>query len=257
MNRRIFLKYIGGAVAVASLPLSLAGAKAKTVAVAGKVPYIFLLQPLSPHIEGVKGARAGMLMLSDTKTDKVFNSIEFVPCHAQDVYHEWRNRQGTTDSGFHASSKLVGVHKWNSDVIRAAKAKFPQVSPHITDSGNRLIETHNLFGLMVDGDEVVTRCMISFTGSRIKVYKSFLNMVYWSDTRFPMFAHKLRISSVRKPCRAGDFYNYQIEPASGSWIRTEWGSVDVADSLTHPDHPFIEAGSEFANQLREADNEQA
>lgn len=241
MNRRSFLKYCAAGIAAASVPLSLA-AKAKVVAVANGIPYISLLQHLSP---GYPGIGAGMLM--NTRTGKVFKSIEFVPCYTRHVFVEWKDRN--------KGGKLVAEHRWDSDIVKTAKAESKQFGYYVTPSGHDLVETFYLYGLMVDGDKVVTRCVLAFTGAKIKVYRNFLETVYWSDVRVPLFAHKLRISSVVEQARAGTFFNYCIEPARGEWTLLHTGRLDTSGSLNPPDHLFVKEGSKFAGELiREQDN---
>ncbi len=238
MNRRSFLKWTGAAAAIAMNPLS---------ALAGKtpvIPHIQILQTFNPLITKVAGAKAGMLAIS---SKKLFNSIEFVPCHTQHLYFEWRNR-----------GKLVGTHAWDSKVVKAAKAASTQFPRCTTPSGNDLIETFYLYGLMVQGDKVVTPCVLAFSGAKIKAYKNLMKVVHLTPSidgqlvkvKPPLLAYRLRISTVLEQNKSGRFYNYRIGPAKGDWeICWDSMSVDVTDTLLPPDHPLLRAAQEFRKQV--------
>ena len=245
MNRRSFLKYTVGTVAAAVVPLpSLADKAAKALT----CPFINLLQSRSPQLTKVAGAKAGMLMNAMTK--EVFNSIEFVPCFTQHVYVEWKNNP-------------VATHAWDSDIVKAAKvAGTPW---HLTTpTNNRLVETYYLYGLMVRGDKVVTPCVLSFSTAKIKAYKNLMQILHsWTPSMNgllmkhtpPMFAYRLRISTIltifESKKRKTSFYNYRINPAKGSW-KFCWDSrsVDVTNTLLHPDSTVFRAAQEFNSQMR-------
>lgn len=233
MNRRSFLRWVGATTAAAVLPLpALAGEQ--------KIPYIFILQPFSPHLDGLQKAKAGMLM--NTETDEVFNSIEFVPCYTKHLYVEWENRR--TSNTFH--SKLVSVHEWDSDVVKAALG--PSWNRY-TPAGNRLAETYYLYGLQVKGDKVVTPCVLAFSGAKMKPYRDFLRTTLMAHGRPPLFAYRLRISTVPVQNRHGSFFNYRVEPTKGQWTLLDNWSVDVSDSLLRPDHPLLKAAVKFRKQV--------
>lgn len=234
MNRRSFLKYAGASVAAAIISLPALGKPSKVF----KVPQIMLLQPLSPEVAERAAARAGMLM--DVETRKLYDSIEFVPCNTKHFYTEWKDRTG---GGF------IGTHKWDSEIVKTAKNTSTEFLRYTTPSGNQLVETYCLYGLMVRGDKVVTPCVLSFTGAKIKIYKNFLSVVMRANTRPPLFAFRLRISTVIETNRVGTFYNYRIEPAKGHWTIMEDWSVEVTDSLIRPDHPLVGAARKLRDQI--------
>jgi len=241
MNRRSFLKWVGASAAAAVLPLPLpALAAPKKLSI--RFPFLNIIQPLS--LAAGAGWKPGQLM--NTKTKQVYDSIEFVPCYTEHVYTEWGAGPGA----------YVGAHGFDSSVVLAARLKDVSEGSFRfkTPAGNVLVETYYLYGLQVKGDKVVTPCVLSFSGAKIKSYKNFLSAVMRSKGRPPMFAYKLRISTVPEHNRHGSFFNYQIRPAKGSfrWIPTDThygGHWDVGDTLLPPDHPLLKAAVKLRKQV--------
>lgn len=206
------------------------------------IPFLAILQSGSPQCkeaeaEYIEGAREGMLI--NTATQEVFNGkdgVEFVPCYTQHLFVEWKNRQ--TDGG-----GFIGVHTADSDIVAKAKAASTTFGKYIVpiEDGvdHDLVETFYIYGLIVKGDEIITPCMISFSSTKIKAYKSIMTPLRQVKGRPPLFAFKLRATTVAEKNAKGSFYNFKIVPAGGSAV----------DSLLAPDHGFVLAGKEFKTQV--------
>lgn len=208
------------------------------------LPFLTVLQSNSPQCdeneaEFIKGAKAGMLM--DTATKQLYNGkdgLDIVPCYTQHLFVEWRNRQ--TDGG-----GFIGIHETGSDVVTAAKAASKQFGKYFVpvEDGvdHDLVETFYIYALIVDGEGIVSPCMISFSSTKIKVYKGIMTPLRQVKGRPPLFAFKLHVTTVGDKNAKGSFYNFKIVPANG----------DAVSSLLAPDHPFLLAGKEFRDQVAE------
>jgi len=208
------------------------------------IPFLAVLQSNSPQIaeteaEYIEGAKAGMLI--NTATQKLYDGkegVELVPCYTEHLFVEWRNRQ--TDGG-----GFIGIHTADSDVVTKAKAASTQFGKYIVpvEDGvdHDLVETFYIYGLIVDGDEIVGPCMVSFSSTKIKAYKGIMTPLRQVKGRPPLFAFKLKIVTVAEKNTKGSYYNFKIAPAGGSAV----------DSLIAPDHQFVLAGKEFKDQVAE------
>lgn len=206
------------------------------------IPFLSIVQAMSPQVQETEAeynadAKAGMLM--NTASQELFDGkdgVEFVPCYTQHLFVEWRNRQ--TDGG-----GFIGIHDSDSDVVRAAKQASTSfgkyVVPVAEGTAHDLVETFYIYGLVVAGDEIVTPCMISFSSTKIKAYKGVMTPLRQVKGRPPLFAFKLRITTVAEKNAKGTFHNFKIAPANGSAV----------DSLIAPDHSFFAAGKEFKTQV--------
>lgn len=206
------------------------------------IPFLSILQALSPQLQEadaayIDGAKVGMLL--NTASQDLYagkEGVEFVPCYTQHLFVEWRNRQ--TDGG-----GFIAVHECDSDVVRDAKARSTEFGKYTipVEGGvaHDLAETFYIYGLIVEGDEIVTPCMISFSSTKIKAYKGIMTPLRQVKGRPPLFAFKLRVMTVADKNAKGSFYNFKIVPAGDS----------AAASLLPPDHIFVVAGKEFKDQI--------
>lgn len=197
------------------------------------IPFLTVLQALSPEVqpgdERVQGAEAGMLF--NTVTRELFDPKEgicFQPVCTQHLYMEWRPRN--------QGGGLVARHSVDSEVVAkaqaAAKAANAEFGKLKTASGNDLIETRYVLGYLLrdpNQSEPGEPIMIAFTSTKMKVYKNITTRLYTFAGRPPLFAHRLRISSVAEENPKGKFYNFKIEPYFGT----------IKESLINPQGPGI------------------
>ena len=206
------------------------------------IPFLAIVQAMSPQVQETEAeynadAKAGSLM--NTASQELFDGkdgVDFVPCYTQHLFVEWKNRQ--TDGG-----GFVGIHASDSDVVAKAKAASTQFGKYTVPveegTPHDLVETFYIYGLIVKGDELVTCCMVSFSSTKIKAYKSIMTPLRQVKGRPPLFAFRLHITTVAEKNAKGTFHNFKIVPANGS----------AADSLMPPDHLFVVAGKEFKDQV--------
>lgn len=200
-----------------------------------QIPFLTLLQQLSPQVtEGdpkfIEGAKAGQLVNSVTN-DLIGDEAYFVPCCKDSVYVEWIPR----DQG----GGLVAMHDLGSELVRACKEAAEDQFKLKTDEGHDLIETHYVYGLLIDGAEgktMLTPIVLGFSSSKIKVYKSqLMTRIRTMKGNPPMFAFRFKVTSVPAKNKQGQpFHNFKIEPACG----------DMQSSLNLP-------GTEFEGLLKE------
>lgn len=200
-----------------------------------QIPFLSLLQQLSPQVtEGdpkyIEGAKAGLLVNSVTN-ELIGKEAYFVPCCKDSVFVEWVPR----DQG----GGLVGIHDIGSELVRACKEAAEDQFKLKTDEGHDLIETHYVYGLLIDGAEgrtMVTPIVIGFSSTKIKVYRSqLMTRIRTMKGNPPMFAFRFKVTSVADKNKAGQpFHNFKIEPACG----------DMQSSLNLP-------GTDYEGLLKE------
>lgn len=208
------------------------------------IPFLAIVQAMSPQVseteaEYIDGAKPGMLL--NTATQELFDGkegVEFVPCYTQHLFVEWKNRQ--TDGG-----GFVGIHLGDSDIVAAAKKAstvFGKYNVPVEDGTDHdLVETFYIYGIIVKDDEIVGPCMISFSSTKIKAYKSIMTPLRQVKGKPPLFAFKLRITTVAEKNTKGTFHNFKLAPANGNAV----------DSLIAPDHSFFLVAKEFKDQVAE------
>ena len=202
------------------------------------LPFLEVLQQMSPEVEEVEGAKPGMIINKATK--ELFEAVRFVPACRDHVYTEWVPR----DNG----GGLVATHQLDSDLVRKARAER-RVGKHELSNGNELIETFYLYGLVLDANDHPTPAVISFTSTKISAYKTLATradslMFKTSDGRklkFPWFSHVWSFGTEKKK---KDKYTWY------TWTVAFDGPNNKAEEARLPsDHLAVQLGSEiYASQ---------
>ena len=199
-----------------------------------QIPFLNLLQPMSPLLQERQEAKAGQLY--NTVTEELVDGVKgvvFIPATTSHTYVEYKPRVGGSGGGF------VAVHKLNSDVVKAAIASAESFGNYKLPNKNELVETFSVYGLIVNPDGATGFAVLGFTSTKIAPYKRWSTVVNMftlpgptpgSKVRPPLFAHQVRITSYMDKNDKGIFYNYKLTPAiNGS----------VKDSLLPPGSPLL------------------
>lgn len=188
------------------------------------IPFMTLLQALSPEVEDIDEAKSGMIF--NKGTQELIPGEEgfaFLPVQWEVYYVEWvpRNKGGG----------LAGRHERNSDVVKAAQQaaiergenpRFTKLYTGEPGESNELIETHYLMGFLIDRNEetkswdINGRAMVGFSSTKIKACSQLLSTVSQLKGQPPLFVYPVRIKSFKDSNKHGEFYNFQIVPAIGN-----------------------------------------
>jgi hypothetical protein len=201
-----------------------------------RVPLIKLAQKLSPEVDEDLGISPGDFFASDTKVP--YKQLHFVPVTTIMCYNEYVTR----DNG----GGMVGSHKPEAAVVQEAiKANGGKYGKLYTEEGNELIQTFNMFVVILDEESnPVDKAIIPFTSTKISEYQGYnkrLASVRINGQRPPMFSHRVTLSSVLDENKKGKFYNVRLKPMVDNDIRT---------SMIPSNHPaYLEAKDFKATQV--------
>lgn len=183
------------------------------------VPFLGILQPLSPQVEGndPEGAASGMLF--NTVTRELLDGekgVIVLPCHKEGpIWVEWVPR--TKGGGF------VGLHDPESEAVKNGEQILNQdtgkPTRRLRHGENELIETYYIYGLLLDEEGLATQgfAVISFTSTKIKPYRDWVTAMYTLKGRPPMFANRARLRTVKQKNDSGTFYNFRVDPFEKTW----------------------------------------
>ncbi len=77
------------------------------------IPYVIILQKLSPQIDTVDGAKPGMIL--ETASNQLFNKagegLMVIPCYFRKDMVEWKPRE--------SGGGLVAAHGWNDTLMQS------------------------------------------------------------------------------------------------------------------------------------------
>lgn len=207
------------------------------------IPFLGLIQKMSPQLDEsdpayIEGAKPGSLF--NTITGDLYDGqsgVIVLPCATEHVFTEWVPR----DKG----GGFAGIHKLDSPVVAEAKkaGQFGRLTN--PENGNDLVETFYMYAMLLDGVDAVdyvTPVVIAFTSTKIKVYRKIMTQLRTVklSPQPPLFAYRLRVSSVKDKNKHGEFANFRVEPALGAPIDSL-----VPPKLDGETHPLLIAGSKL------------
>jgi hypothetical protein len=215
-------------------------------------PYLSLLQTNSPQcgdVEdgGLEGAKPGMFLNSATEElyDGRDGGVIVVPATTQHLYVEYKPR----DEG----GGFVSTHAVASDIVRHAKAEAVAFNRLKSPEGNDLTEAFYVYAVVCEDGEPLGGIVIPFTSTKIKTYKKWNTrigtlLVPRADgtrRRPPMFAHQVRITSLKQENQHGKFFVFDLAPAKGTLV----------ESLLEPDDPCFVAAQDLMNSVAAGETE--
>jgi hypothetical protein len=171
-------------------------------------PRIKILMQLSPELEEIEGAKAGMIY--NTVTQDLFKSdegIKVIPCYFQLQYVEW------TDRG-QGSSAPVNVYDASSDIL--LKTKRDDQNKDRLDSGNYIDTCHNHFVLVMDSTGIPSPAVITFKSTQLKhskrwntmMKRQFLKGANGNLFAAPSFANVYKWGTMKESNDKGTWYGW-------------------------------------------------
>ena len=185
------------------------------------IPFLALLQGLSPQLETVDAAKPGLFI--NTITDEVFKEALVVPCAYQRRYLRWAPREaGGGYKGEYSpidieTGKIIGVEK--------------NAEGQLTLEGDQLKDTRNHFVLVQSSTGAWQPALLSLSSTQIKKSKRWMSLIQGVEMRTPegrpfnppSFSHIYKLKAVKE------------ENSKGSW----WGTC--SGTLIAPDAVLTEA----------------
>ena len=213
-----------------------------------QVPFLRILQSLSPEVKpvekgGIEGAQVGRLF--NTVTQECYDEVMFVPAVTRHVYNEWIPM--TEGGGFVGSYEVTD--KFVHDALADSKAADLPFGTVKTADGHDLVETFDLYGILVAENNEPMPCIISFTSSKIKVYRKWMSAIRMFVLPTPtgkvkpdLFAHLVRVSTQEETNKANQEYsNFKLAPAN----------VKLLDPLLGSDSDLFLAGRDMHQMVKD------
>ena len=175
------------------------------------LPFLKLLSQLSPEIESVKGAKAGMIY--NTVSGEVYDGVQgikVIPCHYERKYIEWQPRgQG--------SGAPIAVHPATSDIMTKTFRK-PGESKDYLDNGNYIENTANHYVMVLDDNGVPSPALIVLKSTQLKKSRKWNSMMMTLKMNGkngpftpPSYSHVYRLTSSKESNDKGTWYGWEVE----------------------------------------------
>ena len=175
------------------------------------IPFIRVLQPLSPQLQKqngsyVEGASAGDLY--NTVTNMYYDGekgISIVPCAYNKKYIEWIPRE-----------KGGGLINANHDISILSKCTRDASRRVYTPEGNEIVETAQYFVLVLEPEP--QQAVLAFTSTQLGVSRKWLSMLRMArvqnnkgeSVQAPMFANTYKLSTITQSNDKGSWNGYSI-----------------------------------------------
>jgi hypothetical protein len=190
------------------------------------IPFLIILQPLSPQIDTVEGAKAGMLL--NTIGQQLLKEAHVVPCAFTRKYLRWAPRdegggyRGEYSPGLVETGQIAGVE------LRDGRYYIGK---------DELKDTRNHFCLLIDEEaETYTPVIVSLSSTQIKKSKR------WASLMSSKRARDKRDNQLKT--EASYRYAYTISTLKESNDKGAWWGCEVTDYRR-----IDKEGSSFDNEV--------
>lgn len=225
------------------------------------IPFLAVLQGLSPQIESVAGAKPGLII--NTVTNEMFNEIRLIPCAFQRKFLKWVPR--TAGGGFKGELDVVEYEKLK--ISGKIVEKQTEKGSIVEMLGNDEVKDTRIHFVLCERDGILTPAVLSLGSTQIKVSKRLMAMISGIQIKGPngkpfnppSFSHIYRFGTEKVSNEKGTWYIFKIigsDPISDPYLYGEAKKFNAqvmsgAAVVNHADSVMQE---QFAEQGEAEDN---
>ena len=211
------------------------------------IPFIQMLQGLSPQLEEVDSAKPGLFI--NTITNETYKEVLVIPCAYQRRYLRWAPRdQGGGYKGDYSpieveTGKIIGIE-------RDAEGKLRY-------EGDELKDTRNHFLLVQNSAGVWQPALLALSSTQIKKSKRWMSLIQGIELRDPngkafnppSFSHIYKLSGVKEENSKGSWWGVNVEIAEAVsdgdlYMKAKDFSKQVAEGAVQVSEPVADGGTE-------------
>lgn len=205
------------------------------------LPFIYLLQKMSPAVDEIEGAEEGMFL--NTVTRRITDEVTIIPVEYDKVFNEWipRNDGG----GFVASHRTLAAAEQNK------KEDWKNDKNKVVST--QIVETANHYVLELQEDGTWNPAILSLTSTKLKASRTLMSRITQVVTnvpgkgqvQMPSFAKKYVVRPTGPHTNdKGRYFSVEIAPVEGNdgWV-SEASVVQQAISFQQS----LKAGSKGAD----------
>lgn len=173
------------------------------------IPFLSILQGLSPQLETVDGAKPGLFI--NSITNEVFKEVLVIPCAFQRRFLRWAPR--SEGGGYKGEYNPVDIETGKiAGVSQNAEGRLMLENDELKD-------TRNHFVLMQTETGAWTGALLSLSSTQIKKSKRWMSLILGIEMRNaqgkpfnpPSFSHVYKLSAVKEENSKGSWWGLQVE----------------------------------------------
>jgi hypothetical protein len=187
------------------------------------IPFISLLQGLSPQIETVDGAKPGLFI--NTITNELYKTVVVIPCAFQRRYLRWAPGRG----GYKGEYNPMDVETGKVEGLENIKGKwlFPEGNQNPFDANGKptvdnLNDTRNHFVLVLSISGAWQPAIISLSSTQIKRSKIWMSLIQGLEIKNaagkpfnpPSFSHMYSITAEKERKNDHEWWGYKMSVLS-------------------------------------------
>lgn len=172
------------------------------------IPYLLVLQALSPQLETVDGAKAGLII--DSITNELLTEIEVVQCGYKRHYVRWGDREA--GGGFKGAYSALDVERGTLEGLQR------EFDGRLTIEGDQLADTreHYVLYKSVSGDW--RPAVISMSRTQVKRSRRWMTLVQSKEMRRadgkpftpPSYAYIYTLTTQKEENAKGKWYSWTV-----------------------------------------------
>lgn len=234
------------------------GADASTFA----IPFITILQGLSPQLKTVEGAKPGLFI--NTITNEMFSEVLVIPCAFRRRFLRWAPNRGGFKGEYNPleveTGKVPGMSKHDNMYLMDVPAGITAVfDPKGRPLYDHLADTRMHFVLACTKAGAWQPALVSLASTQIKKSKRWMSRIQGIEMRKPdgsafnppSFSHMYALKAIEEKNQQGEWWGYDIHlvgPVEGAELYAKAkafhasvvaGQVEVAQP-----QPDAEAGAD-------------
>lgn len=171
------------------------------------VPFLTILQGLSPQMETVEGAKLGKII--NVATNEMYDYINMVVVRKEYKFCEWAPNRGG----------LVAVHDPESDFIKKLQSETEDQFNLVTKEGNEVKEVKYIVGVQcTDEKKPMGFATVGFSVTKIKKFNAWNQDARNKLGQFALPLHALvwRFGVFKDKNKKGEFYNWNHSLLGGN-----------------------------------------
>ena len=172
------------------------------------IPFLAVLQGLSPQLETVEGAKPGLFI--NTITNEIYKEAVVVPCAFQRRFNRWAPRE--QGGGYRGEYNPIDVETGNLEGLEINKEGRP------TLEGDTLKDTRNHFVLVQSHTGGWSPAILSLTSTQIKKSKRWMSLIQGIEMRAPngkiftppSFSHVYKLVTKKEENQQGSWWGIEV-----------------------------------------------
>ena len=172
------------------------------------IPFIAVLQGLSPQIETVDGAKPGLFI--NTVTNELYRELSVVPCAFQRRFTRWAPRE--QGGGYKGEYNPVDVELGTIAGIEHNEKGQPTID------GDVLKDTRNHFVLVKSASGSWQPALLSLSSTQIKKSKRWMSLIQGIEMRTPQgklfnppsFSHMYNLTTKKEENQQGSWWGVEV-----------------------------------------------